>query len=104
NVMIHGENRPYNVALVVPDMPALEKWAKREGLTLGDVPKNERVIALLLGEMQKFGSSFKSYEIPKKIALTTEDFSTENEMLTPSLKLKRRNVLAKYGVLLESLY
>lgn len=104
NVMIHGENHPYNVALVVPDMPALEKWAKREGVELGDIPKNEKVVALLLGEMQKFGSSFKSYEIPKKIAVTTEDFSTENNMLTPSLKLKRRNVLARYGDLLEALY
>jgi len=104
NVMIHGANRPFNVALVVPDMPTLESWAAREGIKLGDIAHNERVIALMLGEMQKYGSAFKGYEIPKKIALTTEDFSTENSMLTPSLKLKRRNVLARYGELLESLY
>jgi long-chain acyl-CoA synthetase len=36
--------------------------------------------------------------------LVGEDFSTGNDMLTPSLKLKRRNVLARYGEQIEALY
>ena len=40
----------------------------------------------------------------RDFALIGEDFTTENEMLTPSLKLKRRAVLAKWGGLLEELY
>ncbi len=36
NVMIYGANRPYNVALVVPDREALEAWAAAEGLQTGD--------------------------------------------------------------------
>lgn len=104
NVMLHGANRPYNVALVVPDMPSLESWAKDQGVDLDDVTRNDRVKKLLLGELEKYGSSFKSYERPQDILVTPEDFTTENEMLTPSMKLKRRNVYAKYGDQLEALY
>jgi long-chain acyl-CoA synthetase len=104
NVMLYGANRPYNVALVVPDLPAVEKWAAAQGLALGDVTKSKEVNDLLLAELQKFGRGFKSYEVPRKLTLTTEDFTTENNMLTPSLKLKRRNVLERYEKTLEALY
>lgn len=104
NVMLHGANHPYNVALVVPDLAALEKWAKTQGAALGDITQNPKVSELILSELQKFGASFKGYEIPRKVLLTPDDFTTENNMLTPSLKLKRRNVLARYGEGLEALY
>src|SRR6185503_7928382 len=43
NVMLHGANRPYNVALIVPDMEALGRWAKENGVTLNDnLAGNER--------------------------------------------------------------
>ena len=43
NVMVYGDNKPYNVALVVPDAEALKAWAAKQGVTLGDVARNERV-------------------------------------------------------------
>lgn len=104
NVMIHGANRPHNVALVVPDMAALAERAARDGWDLGDAAVNPQVIELIRAELEKYSASFKNYERPKAFIITTEDFSTENGQLTPSLKVKRRAVLAQYGDALEALY
>jgi long-chain acyl-CoA synthetase len=104
NVMLHGANRPHNVALVVPDMASLEDVARKEGFALDNVANNPRVKVLLQAELDKYSAAFKGYERPKDLTITTEDFTIENGMLTPSLKLKRRNVLAKYEAQLEALY
>ena len=104
NVMIHGANKPYNVALVVPDADALKKWASEEGIDLGNVEQSDRVRELIERELGERSSSFKGFEKPKKFAITAEDFTTDNGLLTPTMKLKRRSVLAKYEGKLDKLY
>jgi len=86
------------------DKPALSAWAKEAGIELSVLAKNTEVHALLMREIETYGAKFKSYEKPKKLHVVEEDFSTENELLTPSLKIKRRNVFTKYGKELEALY
>ncbi len=104
NVMLHGANKPHNVCLVVPDVVAVQGWAKEQGHTLGKLDTDPKVKELIRAELEKYSASFKNYERPKAFAILTEDFTTENDMLTPKMSLKRRNVLAKYGAALEALY
>jgi long-chain acyl-CoA synthetase len=104
NVMIYGANKPYNVALVVPDRAAIQRWADGEGITVHDVSHDDRVRELVKGELEKFSASFKGYERASKFVIASEDFTVENGMLTPTLKLKRRKVLELYGADLERLY
>lgn len=104
NIVLYGANRPYNTALVTPNMEALQAWAKETGNALGDISANEAVRTLMLSEIQKYGEMFKSYERPKKIVVLTEDFSGENGLLTPKMSVKRNEVLKRYGHLLEALY
>ncbi|XYH93864.1 AMP-dependent synthetase/ligase [Sorangium sp. So ce1128] len=107
NAMVHGDNRLFNVALIVPEMTALTEWARGEGLTFESpeaMLKHPRVVARVQAEVDKHASDAKGFEKIKKIALTAEDFTAENGMLTPTLKLKRRVVLQKYGPALEALY
>jgi long-chain acyl-CoA synthetase len=104
NVMLYGENRPYNVAVVVPDIPSVERWAKQQGHTLGDLRTDERVKALLQAELDKHSQHFKGYERPKRLLVVLEDFTIENGILTPSLKIKRREVIKRYGSQIEALY
>jgi long-chain acyl-CoA synthetase len=103
-IMLYGANKPYNVALVVPDLENLGHWAARERVELGDIPKNPRVRALIQQELAERGSSLRSFERPKAFLLVVKDFTTENGFLTPSLKLKRSRVLQAYGAELEALY
>jgi long-chain acyl-CoA synthetase len=104
NVMIHGANKPYNVALVVLDRAAVQKWADAEGVQLHDLPQDDRVRHLIHDELEKHSASFKAFERPTKFVIAAEDFTVENGMLTPTLKLKRRKVLERYGADLERLY
>ncbi len=104
NVMLYGANKPHNVALVVLDPVNLAKWAEREGVTLGDPTQNPRVQELLKGELEKYSKDFRSYERPKGSLLITEDFTTDNGMLTPKMSVRRNQVLKNYQAALDKLY
>jgi long-chain acyl-CoA synthetase len=108
NAMVYGDNRPYNVALLVANVNAVKDWARQNGTSLPSDPKqvldDARVRDLFKREVAKFGEKFKGFESVQDFALTDEDFTTENGMLTPSLKLKRRTALDKYKSLLDALY
>ncbi|HET7501955.1 MAG TPA: long-chain fatty acid--CoA ligase [Kofleriaceae bacterium] len=105
NIMIHGDGRPFNVAVVVPSAPAIAAWARQEGMTLpADPTTDQRVHALIVAEIDRLSTDFKGYEKPRAIALVAEDFTIANGMLTPTLKLRRRDVLARHGKLIERLY
>jgi long-chain acyl-CoA synthetase len=105
-VFIDGTNKPFNVALVVPDEEAVIRWAKEKDLAgdFQELLQKPELRNLIESELEQYGQEFKGYERPKKIALIGEEFTTENGMLTPTLKLKRRKVIEKYGQLLDSLW
>jgi long-chain acyl-CoA synthetase len=106
NVMVYGDNREFNVALVVPDWDAVKKIATENGLstTPSDLLNNERIIDAIREDIERVSSSFKQFEKVKKFALIENDFTIENGMLTPSLKVKRRAVLENFGTQLDKLY
>lgn len=106
-VFLYGDNRPFNVALVVPDFEALQKWAAKSGI--GDTSPealalNEKAHALVGEELRRYSEDFKGYERPQRWKLLVEEFSTENDMMTPSLKIKRRMVQKAYDADLSALY
>lgn len=105
NVMIHGEHRPYNVALVVLDPARVTAWVAERGLPGdGDVTRLPEVHALIEEELARLSTSFRRYERPRAFVLTTDELTIENGMLTPTLKLKRAKLLERYGDALEALY
>jgi long-chain acyl-CoA synthetase len=105
NVMIVGEGRPFNVALVVIDETSVRAWAEREHVTLGaDLATDERVRGLVAEELELHARAFKAFERPLDFAVVIEDFTTTNGLLTPTLKIRRRDVLARYSGLLDGLY
>ncbi len=106
NSFIFGDNKPYNVALIIPDMNEVESWAAKQGIQKRgkELLEDEKVIALIRDEVDKHSADFKQFEKIKKIKLTEEDFTQENGMLTPKLSLKRAVVLKRWGQELENLY
>ncbi len=108
NAMVYGDNRPFNVALVVANVGAVQKWAGEQRLTLPADPeallKDERVVRLFRGAIETCAKQFKGYESIQDFALIKDDFTTDNGMLTPSLKLKRRKVVEVYGPVIDALY
>lgn len=109
NVMIHGANKPYNVAIIVPEMSELRDWAKKpeNGVHASNddaLLADPKVRNLIRQELETYSQDFKQFEKVLKFDLIKEDFTTTNNMLTPSLKLKRRNVMQAYGDRIEKLY
>lgn len=107
NAMVYGDNRLYNVALIVIDPEYVKTWAAEQGLSFKDndeMCNNERVKKQVMAEVEKYSVDWKGFEKAQKITLTAEDFTTQNGMLTPSLKVKRRFVWQKYSAQIEALY
>ncbi|MBF5045605.1 long-chain fatty acid--CoA ligase [Aggregicoccus sp. 17bor-14] len=107
NAMVHGQNKPFNVALIVVDLDTLKKWALEKGLDTTSIPellKRPEVQALYREQINEHCRGFKGYERPQRFLLLSEDFTVGNDMLTASLKLKRRGVLNRYGEAVEALY
>ena len=106
NAMVYGDNKLYNVALIVVNTGALKDWAVEKGES-GDVEallKSDKVKKRFAEEVKTFGEKFKGFEEIKDFALISEDFTQENGMMTPSLKVKRREVMKKWGPTLDALY
>jgi long-chain acyl-CoA synthetase len=111
NIMVYGDNKPFNVALVVANVAAIKKWTEQQHTVTPPFPsdpdallKDDRIVSLIRGEIEKYGSAFKGFESIQDFALIGSDFTTDNGMLTPSMKLKRRKVLETYGSAIEQLY
>jgi long-chain acyl-CoA synthetase len=109
NVMIHGANKPYNVAVIVPDLGEVREWAKKAENGISDTSDDAlladpKVRNLIRQELEHYSGDFKQFEKVLKFDLVKEDFTTQNNMMTASLKVKRRNVLAAYGDKIERLY
>jgi len=107
NALVYGDNKPYNVALLCADTNAVQKWAANQGLgsLSGEaLLDNPRVRELFKKELDTHMAEFKGFEEVREFAIIGEDFTTDNDMLTPSLKVKRRKVMEKYGKTVEALY
>jgi long-chain acyl-CoA synthetase len=107
NAMVYGDNKPYNVALLCANVDAVKKWGRENGVGDSDPDKllgHAKVRDLFKSQVEQYAEKFKGFEGVKDFALIAEDFTTENGMLTPSLKVKRRKVIEKYGSTIDALY
>ncbi len=106
-VMVFGDNKLHNVSIIVPDLEALKTWASNEGVS-GDLDSllgTPQVRSLYEKELDRCSQDvFKGFEKIRDFRFVVEEFSTDNDMLTPTLKLKRRNVIKAYQGLLDEMY
>ena len=107
NAMIYGEGRAYNVCLVVPDFPALEKYAQKNNLPTAPekLIEMEEIKELISGGIVgALEGKYGGYEIPKKFVFLAEGFSLEDGTLTQTMKVKRRVVLERYQKEIDAKY
>jgi long-chain acyl-CoA synthetase len=108
NAMVYGDNRPYNVGIVVANVPAVRKWAEEHSIAVSaDVDallRDEKVKALFRKELAEQSGDFKGFESIQDFALIATDFTTDNGMMTPKMSLKRRQIIDTYKPLLDQLY
>jgi long-chain acyl-CoA synthetase len=107
NAVVYGAGRPFNVALIVPDLDALQHWAQDHRLEVEPHELLDRpiVLAALGAEIEvELRKKYGGYEVPKRWAWLRQDLSVEDGTLTQTMKLKRRVVYERYAEQLEALY
>ncbi len=105
-VVMHGDRRPYPVALITLDPDEIIPWASEHGLPedLAELAASEAVSALVQAELDRANANYAPVEQIKRFAILGRDLSIEEGELTPTLKVKRSVVNDRYSDLLDSLY
>ena len=97
-----GDKLKAVTAILVPNFPALREWAAKENLGVStdeELAKNAEILKLFRREIDLQTSDLADFEKIRKFVLLPEPFSAQNGELTPTLKVKRNVVAAKYGEL-----
>jgi long-chain acyl-CoA synthetase len=106
-IMVIGENRKFPAALIVPAFPTVADYFNQRGLELRsnrEMVADRQVNALIESEIRRLNEHFGHYAQVKKFVLLSEEWSLAGGELTPTLKLKRRQLVQKYTAEIESLY
>jgi long-chain acyl-CoA synthetase len=105
--IVVGENHKFPAALIVPEFEAVRGWLAAEGESIEDVRemcKHPKVIELIQSEVDQSNSLFGRYSQVKKFALLDEEWTIASGELTPTLKLKRKQILKKHASEIAALY
>ncbi len=104
--MVSGDKRPHLVGLVVPDPEWAVEWAQANDepydlASLCDLPAFRTAV---MAAVDRVNAQVSVTEKVRKITLTPDAFTIDNEMLTPSLKIRRHMIRQIYGARLDALY
>ncbi len=104
--MMHGDRRPFPVALITLDPEEIVRFARDNELP-EDIPalaKEPKVAELIQGVLDEVNANYARVEQIKKFFILDHDLSQETGELTPTLKVKRNVVNEKYAAEFEALY
>lgn len=102
-----GEKRKYVSALLVPNFPALEEYARHNGIewkTVQELTASPEIRALFEAEVERINEGLARFETIKRFALLQQPFSIEGGEITPTIKVRRRTIELKYRDVIATLY
>ncbi|MFW5917213.1 MAG: AMP-dependent synthetase/ligase [Halorubrum sp.] len=106
--VVLGDSRKFVSALIVPNFEKIDAWGETRGIDLPDdrtaLCRDDRVRERIQEEIDRVNEEFESYERIKRFRLVPEEFSEENDLLTPTMKKKRRNILERFADEVEMIY
>ena len=105
--LAYGDRRPYVVALLTLDGEVAPAWARARGITassLAELASDPQVLAEVAAGVADANERLARVQQVKRWHLLPVEWTAETEELTPTLKLKRRVVHAKYADIIDSLY
>jgi len=102
-----GDGRKFVSAILVLDPEATTVWSKangKESLSLAELAVDPDVLAEVQAGIDEVNQQFAQVEQIKKFTLVGEEWMPDSDMLTPTSKLKRRGVNARYAEEIEAMY
>ena len=104
-VMAFGNNKPHPAVLLAPNWPLVRaKLEIPETVTTAEMALDERVRALMIREAQAHTADLAGFEQVQRVAVLPRDLTIEDDELSPTLKVKRRVVEARYAALIAAAY
>ncbi|NTU53892.1 MAG: long-chain fatty acid--CoA ligase [Chlorobiaceae bacterium] len=106
-VMIVGEKRPFLIALIVPDFQKLREFASGHHInatSTKELVANKEVVQIYEKLLRTISRQLATHEKVRKFLLVEEPFSIENGLITPTLKLKRKEIVKKFNPEIDTLY
>ena len=102
-----GDARPYNTALIVLDADFAPQWAAQHGLegkTLEELATEPEMVNAIQTGIDEANSHLARVEQIKKFTIVRGDWVPGGDELTPTMKLKRKPIVAKYDAEIEAMY
>ena len=105
--MVIGSGRKFPAAICILNEPGVKEWCSRHDIeytSINEMALNHQVRDRVWKDVERANSSFGKWEQVKKIIIDTDEFTVDNGCLTPTFKVKRKPILAKYEEQIEALY
>ena len=107
-VMVVGDDEKFIGAIVVPNLEEMRSWAREEEIELPESDEeavaDERVVDWVGEAVEAVNEDLGHHEEIKEFRVASEEWTADNDMLTPSMKKKRRNIREEHGDLLDEIY
>jgi long-chain acyl-CoA synthetase len=105
--VVLGDRRKFASVIISPAFPLLEEWARANHILFSsreELVSHPRVKALYEGIVNEVNRGLARYETLKKILLVPDEFTASDGTLTPTLKLRRKAIEARYREQIDELY
>jgi long-chain acyl-CoA synthetase len=105
--MVIGSGRKFPSAICILNEPGVKEWCSRHDITyttIEEMADNQQVRDRVWQDVERANAGFGKWEQVKKIIIDTDEFTVGNGCLTPTFKVKRKPILAKYEAKIEALY
>lgn len=105
--MVIGSGRKFPSAICILNKDGVKEWCNRHDITyttFEEMANDKRIIDRVWQDVEKANANFGKWEQVKKIIIDTEEFTVDNGCLTPTFKVKRKPILAKYEAQIDALY
>ena len=102
-----GDRRRFPAVLIIPSFEDLEGWARHHGIKFSsrkELVKSHQVQKLYEGIVDELNRNLAQYEKLKKVLIVPEELSIADGTLTPSMKLRRRNLADRYKKEIDAIY
>lgn len=106
-MMVVGENQKFVSALIVPSFDYLKDWCAKNGVsynTKEELVTNPKVLKAIQDEVEGYNKNFGKVEQVKKFKLLPTDWTIDNGIMTPTMKVKRDVVAKQYQSDIDSIY
>ena len=107
-ILLIGEKREYCTALIVPNqeliLGLLRASNKQDRINDIRSINDPEIVSIIMADLQQHQRDLAKYERVRKITLLPEVFSVENGLMTPTLKIKRKEVEKRYAAVIDAMY